>query len=92
MPTEILLQVGGFFVRKSYQMNSFHCNGGIGSKQKTCGFEVQPKFFVFVPVLTAPSGGRHAQLNTTHSLNGTFVFQACLLSETREIAMHFSSY
>ena len=36
------------------------------NNKKTCGFEVQPKFAVFVTVFTAPSGGRHAQLNTTH--------------------------
>ena len=45
---------------------------------------------MFVPVFTAPSGGGHAQLTQPIALNGTFVFQACLLSEAQEIAMHFS--
>ena len=52
---------------KSHDCSNFIRHLNDEGVEKTCGFEVQPKFVVFVPVFTAPSGGRHAQLNTTHS-------------------------
>ena len=78
-----------YFSENSMEMTKSETNTTLCGK-KTCGFEVQPEFAVFVSVFTAPSGGGHAQLNTTHSPQCYFCLPG-LSVECKDISVTYRS-